>query len=190
MKSAGKDSSGGLQESLIVEVYDEFPSVALVSASVRNSGQSEIKLDAIDLNRHRLNASLADSKAAPNDMWSFYGASIQWGKHNVFPVPKKFSQQNQLGSLVEVKGDLGRVGGGIPVVAFWTQNGGEAIGHVETLPLVLSIPVQTEADGHVDASVHLTPDTTLQPGERIPRRKLSSRFIPATTTNHCASTPT
>jgi alpha-galactosidase len=161
---AGKDASGELQESLIVEVYDEFPSVALVSASVRNSGQSEIKLDTVDLNRHRFNASLADSQAAPNDMWSFHGASIRWGKDNVFQIPKSFSQQNQFGSLVEVKGDLGSVGGGIPVVAFWTKTVGEAIGHVETLPLALSIPVKTEANGTVDASVHLTADTTLQPG--------------------------
>jgi len=162
---AGKDSSGGLQESLIVEVCDDFPSVALVSAAVRNSSKTELKLDSIDLNRHRLNASLADSKAAPNDLWSFHGASIRWGKDNVFPIPKNFSQQNQFGTMVEVKGDLGSVGGGIPVVAFWTKTVGEAIGHVETLPLALSIPVKTEADGRVLASVHLTPDATLQPGE-------------------------
>jgi alpha-galactosidase len=162
---AGNDTSGDLRESLIVEVYDEFPAVALVSASVKNSSRNEIKLDTIDLNRHRLNASLADSKASPNDMWSFHGASIRWGKDNVFQIPKNFSQQNQFGSMVEVKGDLGSVGGGIPVVAFWTKTVGEAIGHVETLPLALSIPVKTEADGRVLASVHLTPATTLQPGE-------------------------
>ena len=162
---SGKNSAADLEETLVVEVYDEFPSVALVSVSLRNAGKSEVKLDAVDLDRHRLNASLADPAAAPNDMWSFHGASIEWGRENVFQIPRKFSQQNQMGSVVEVKGDLGRVGGGIPVVAFWTKSVGEAIGHVETLPLVLSVPVKTEADGHVDASVHLTPDGVLQPGE-------------------------
>ena len=161
----GKNSAADLEETLVVEVYDEYPSVALVSVSIRNSGKSEVKLDAIDLDRHRLNASLADPAVAPNDMWSFHGASIEWGRENVFQIPRKFSQQNQMGSVVEVKGDLGRVGGGIPVAAFWTKTVGEAIGHVETLPLVLSVPVKTEADGDVDASVHLTPDRTLQPGE-------------------------
>jgi alpha-galactosidase len=161
----GTNSAEDLQESLVVEIYDDFPAIALVSASVRNAGKSELKLDAIDLDQHRLNASLADSAAAPNEMWSFYGASIAWGKENVFEIPKRFSQQNQMGSLVEVEGDLGRVGGGIPVVAFWTRTVGEAIGHVETLPLVLSIPVETEADGYVDASVHVTPANALQPGE-------------------------
>ena len=162
---AGKNSTGDLEESLSVEVYDDYPGIALVSALIRNSSKNEVKLDAIDLDRHRLNASLADPAATSNEMWSFHGASIEWGKDNVFEIPKKFRQQNQMGSLVEVAGDLGRVGGGIPVVAFWTRDVGEAIGHVETLPLVLSIPVKTEADGHVDASVHLTPNSTLQPGE-------------------------
>jgi alpha-galactosidase len=161
----GRSAAGDLQETLVIEVYDEFSNVALTSASIRNLGKSELKLDAIDLDRHRLNASLADPKAAPNEMWSFDGASIAWGKDNVFEIPKKFSQQNQMGSVVEVKGDLGRVGGGIPVVAFWTKTVGEAIGHAETLPLVLSVPVETESDGHVGAAVHLTPETTLQPGE-------------------------
>src|SRR5579863_2728531 len=161
----GKNSAADLEETLVVEVYDEFPSVALVSLSIRNSGKNEVKLDAIDLDRHRLNASLADPAVAPNDMWSFHGASIEWGRENVFEIPRKFSQQNQMGSVVDVKGDLGRVGGGIPVVAFWTKTVGEAIGHVETLPLVLSIPVKTESDGLVDASVQLTPENALQPGE-------------------------
>ncbi len=161
----GENSAAGLEESLVVEVYYDFPKIALVSLSIRNVGKNEVKLDAVDMDRHRFNASLADPAAAPNEMWSFHGASIQWGKDNVFEIPRKFSQQNQMGSLVEVKGDLGRVGGGIPVVAFWTRTVGEAIGHVETLPLVLAIPVKTESDGHVDASVHLTPSNPLQPGE-------------------------
>ncbi len=161
----GENAAVGLEESLVVEVYDEFPKVALVSVTIHNTGKDDVKLDAVDVDRHRFSASLADPAAAPNQMWSFHGASIQWGKDNVFEIPKKFSQLNQMGSLVDVKGDLGRVGGGIPVVAFWTRTVGEAIGHVETLPLVLSIPVKTESDGHVDASVDLTPSDALKPGE-------------------------
>ncbi|MGA7917290.1 MAG: glycoside hydrolase family 36 protein [Candidatus Acidiferrales bacterium] len=161
----GEGAEAGLQESLVVEVYDELPRIALVSVTIRNAGEKEVKLDTVDVDRHRFNASLADPAAAPNQMWSFHGASIQWGKDNVFEIPRKFSQLNQMGSLVDVKGDLGRVGGGIPVVAFWTRTVGEAIGHVETLPLVLSIPVKTEADGHVDASVDLAPSDALKPGE-------------------------
>lgn len=161
----GKSPTAGLEATLKVDVYDEFPNIALVSAEVRNSSGGDITLDRFDLDSHRFNASLADPKAAPNQLWSFHGASIRWGKDNVFEIPKKFSQQNQMGSVVDVSGDLGRVGGGIPVVAFWTRTVGEAIGHVETLPLVLSIPVRTEPDGQIDVTVHLDPALTLTPGQ-------------------------
>ena len=161
----GKSTTSGLEVTLGVEVYDEFPKIALVSATLRNSSAGDITLDRIDLDSHRFDASLVDPKAAPNQLWSFSGASIRWGKDDVFPIPRRFAQENQMGSVVEVSGDLGRVGGGIPVVAFWTRTVGEAIGHVETLPLVLSIPVHTETGGQIDAAVRWTPGVMLRPGE-------------------------
>lgn len=161
----GAGDRSALELTLTIEVYENFPQIALVSTRVRNSGQRQISLEAVDLDNHRFDASLADHSAKPYQMWSFSGASIKWGKNDVFPLRRTFSQQNQMGSPVEVKDDLGRVGGGIPVVAFWTRSVGEAIGHVETLPLVLSIPVETDSNGMVRASVHLTPHTTLKPGD-------------------------
>ena len=161
----GKNSPNGLQESLVVELYDDYPNVGLVSASIRNSGTSAVTIDSMDLDRHRFSAAKAESAANPHQMWSFNGASIEWGKENIFPIPEKLFQQNLMGSTVEVKGDLGRVGGGIPVEAFWTKLVGEAVGHVEILPLVLSIPVQTQNGEPVAASVHLSPNSSLQPGD-------------------------
>src|SRR5580704_2175203 len=161
----GKSPLTGLELALAIEVHDEFPNIALLSSSIRNAGATGVSLDQVDIDRHRLNATLVDPKSAPNQIWSFHGASIRWGKDNVFEIPRNFEQQNQMGSMVEVKGDLGRVGGGIPVVAFWTRQVGEAIGHVETLPLVLSVPVKTESDGRVDASVRMLPNLVLQPGD-------------------------
>ena len=75
----------------------------------------------------------------------------------MLPIPAKFEQQNPFGAPVDTKDDLGRVGGGIPVVAFWTRSMGEAIGHIETLPLVMSIPVNTTGDGRVAAAVNFRP---------------------------------
>ena len=102
-------------------------------------------------------------------MFSFFGSSLEWGKNEILPIPAKFEQQNPFGAPVELKqgDDLGRVGGGIPVVAFWTRTMGEAIGHIETLPLVIHIPVQTTKDGRVEASVNFPAKTTLKPGEKF-----------------------
>ena len=161
----GKSGKTGLQATLAVEVYDDFPNIALVSATVRNATTRDVALDEVRVDAHRFSAARKYPPTAANDMWSFHGASIRWGKDNVFPIPRNFSQENQMGSMVKVSGDLGGVGGGIPVVAFWTRNVGEAIGHVEPLPLVLSIPVRTEANGEVDASVRIEPASTLRPSE-------------------------
>ncbi len=162
---AGTSASTRLVETLTLEVYDDFPALALLSASFRNAGQKDVALENISLQQHRLNAALADAQAAPHAMWSFFGSSLKWGQDDVLPIPAKFSQENPFGAPVETKGDLGRVGGGIPVVAFWTHEVGEAIGHVETLPLVLSIPVETTKDGRVAASVWFSANATLKPGE-------------------------
>ncbi len=138
-----KSVNPDIAATLILEVYDDFPALALLSATYRNDGAKDLPVDSVSLQRHRLNASLADATAAPHEMWSFFGSSLKWGKDDVLPIPAKFEQQNPFGAPVDTKDDLGRVGGGIPVVAFWTRTMGEAIGHIETLPLVMSIPVNT-----------------------------------------------
>jgi alpha-galactosidase len=161
----GTSASTGLEETLRVELYDDFPGLALLSAAFRNTGQKAVPLEELTLQRHRFNATLADSAAAAHEMWSFHGSSIKWGKDEAFAIPAKFSQENIFGTPVKVQGDLGSAGGGIPVVAFWTKSVGEAIGHIETLPLVLSIPVKTAEDGRVSAGLRLSESVVLKPGD-------------------------
>jgi len=60
--------------------------------------------------------------------------------------------------------DENQTGGGIPVVAFWTSSVGEAIGHAETVPLRLNLPVQTLQNGRVQAGIVLDVNEKLQPG--------------------------
>lgn len=162
----GRSESAPIGETLVVEAYDDFPNMVLLSSTFSNLGETPISIGEIDTDYHRLNASLVDSRVEPYDMWSFEGASTRWGKDDVIEIPKSFSQKNQMGTLVEVKDDLGRVGGGIPVVAFWTHSVGEAIGHVETLPLALAIPTYTAADGRIIANVQIEASTKLKHGEQ------------------------
>lgn len=163
--SGARKSNPDLKEMLALEVYDDFPALALLSASLRNDGEKEILLENVSLQEHRLNASLVDSAATAHEMWSFFGSSLKWGKDDVLFIPAKFEQQNPFGAPVDTRDDLGRVGGGIPVVAFWTRTMGEAIGHIETLPLVISIPVSTTKDGRVSVAVNFPANTVLKRGE-------------------------
>jgi len=157
-------SSGGnsteIEKTLAVEVYDDFPTLAVASVAYKNTGPAEVRVDQVVARGQRLNASLADPGVPSYKLWSFHGSSYEWGKDDVKEISAGFSQPNVMG-----KPNRRGVGGGIPVVAFWTAPVGEAIGHIETLPLVLSLPVKVGPDGRINASLVLEPKSVLRPGE-------------------------
>jgi len=161
----GHSASTGIDETLVVEAYDDFPSLALLSATYKNSSEHLLDLESVELQKHKLNAAMADARVKPHEMYAFFGSSLKWGKDDVVPIPAKFSQDNPFGTPVKTPGDLGSVGGGIPVVAFWSQSTGLAIGHLETLPLPISIPVKTTNDCRIAAAVEIPAAVTLKPGE-------------------------
>ena len=148
-----------IERYLVLEAYDDFPGIALVSTTYKNIGATEIPVEQVWMQQHRFNAELADSKAKPYDMWSFQGSSYDWGKDDVQKLTRTSSQPNLMGEAVK-----GGYGGGIPVVAVWTASIGEAIGHVETLPWTLSMPLKVDPDGRVNASVAIPVKTMLKPG--------------------------
>jgi alpha-galactosidase len=153
-------SGSNIQRTLQVEVYDAFPTLLLSSAAYKNAGTQDVHINSVVEQQHKFDAGLAQKNAKPYDMWSYLGASDDWGKDDIVKLGRHFAQPNLMGAAVK-----GGYGGGIPVVAFWTGTVGEAVGHVETLPLTLSLPVKVGADGGVNAGVDIAADTTLKPGE-------------------------
>jgi alpha-galactosidase len=145
---------------MVLEVYDDFPSVVLVSSVYRNLGAEDLRCEIVAAARRRLNASLVDAKAAPYGMYSFHGSSGEWGKDDVVQMSDDFYRENAMGGATR-RGQ----GGGVPVVAFWTARVGEAIGHIEALPFECSFPVKTAAGGLVQTSLRMDPAVVLKPGE-------------------------
>ena len=148
-----------IQRTLTVEAYDDFPNLVLSTVEYKNIGSADLAIERVVEQQHRFNAKLADPKAQPYDMWSYQGSSYHWGADDVLHLTRTSAQPNAMGAAVK-----GGYGGGVPVVAFWTATVGEAIGHVETLPLTLSLPVKVEADQRVNTSLAI-PAQTLKPGE-------------------------
>jgi hypothetical protein len=97
----GRSASAGLEETLTLEAYDDFPALVLVSASYRNSGDKPQKLVNVSLAGQRLNANRSDATAKPNEMYAFFGSSLKWGKDDVVLIPAKFHQENPFGVPVE-----------------------------------------------------------------------------------------
>jgi alpha-galactosidase len=161
--SGQSQSVPNLEKNLTVEVYDDLPNLALTSTTYRNLGTVDIPIKQVLTQRHIFTAALSDQKAAPFAMWSFHGSSEAWGKDDVIRISEKFTRPNPM--QVVMHNDENRTGGGIPVVAFWTGAVGEAIGHAEPVPVLLSLPVRTRPDRRVNAEITLDADTRLQAGQ-------------------------
>ena len=153
-------SGTNLQRVLALEVYDKFPNILLSTVEYKNTGASVVTIEKSVNQRRRLNARLGDTKAQPWQMWSFHGASYDWGKDDVVKPTPTLSQPNAMGEMVK-----GGYGGGIPVVAFWTRQVGEAVGHVETIPISAAIPAKVGTDGRVNTEIDYAANITLKPGE-------------------------
>jgi alpha-galactosidase len=161
---------GALSSTQTIEVYDDFPNVLLSFLSVRNGGSSAVSLERVVTQSHRFTATLDAATLVPGnaakpdnalgELWGFFGSSYDWGKDDVVHLSPGFSQPNRMGEMVK-----GGYGGGIPVVAFWSREVGEAIGHVETLPLTLSLPVSMDASRRASTALDVPANTTLRPGD-------------------------
>ncbi len=155
-----KSASTGMEKTVAVEVYDDFPNMAIVSTAYKNAGSSDVILDKLRTQQHVLDASLADGASQPYQMWLFQGASIDWGKDEILSISATYSAKNVMGAPV----NQGH-GGGVPVNAFWTKSVGVAIGHIETLPMVLDMPITVGKDKRVNTAIEIDNPATLKPGE-------------------------
>ena len=161
-----RSNSKQIEKTLALEVFDDFPNMAVEQLTYLNLGTADIRLDRIQAQRHRLDASIVVVSGQRNAFWSFHGASMEADRDAVFPIPIGFSQRNVMASPVAVKGELGSVGGGVPVVALWTATLGLAIGHVEPLSQAVAFPVHTFPDGVVETYMEVEPGARLKSHEQ------------------------
>jgi alpha-galactosidase len=154
-----KDGSS-IIKTLEIELYDDYPDVAISFATYTNQGSSQKLIETDYSNHYQMDASLVSPDAEAYDFWSFQGASIAWGMDFITKIDGGFHQENWMGVQPDTK-----TGGGVPVVDLWNQNFGMAIAHLETKPILVSLPVKVEADQRVSLAVAKQAMYTLAPGK-------------------------
>jgi alpha-galactosidase len=154
-----------LEETIAFEVYDDFPNVLVSSVAWRNTGRTDLTLARATVQNQLLNASRTDPGIPAYSMWSFQGSSEIWGEDDIVQLSRIFARRNPIQQLTFSDKGAGGAGGGIPVLAFWTRAVGEAIGQLDSVPLVLSLPVQTASDGRVSAKISLDRPAVLRASE-------------------------
>ena len=149
----GESDSPHLQKTVVIELYRDFPGFALYQVSYRNLGTDALaiqKWTQLDLTVPHEN----------EDFWSFCGSTHSDRRDWVQPVRAGFNQENFMGM------EASDYGGGTPIVDAWRRKGGLAIGHIETTPRLVSLPL-TCGERELKMSMTATAKRTLKPGEEL-----------------------
>ncbi|MFC1557777.1 glycoside hydrolase family 36 protein [candidate division KSB1 bacterium] len=157
----GIENNRKIEKELNIELYEDYPNIALTSASYKNTGSEELTIEKSYSNYFRIDESLVNPPNKQKGFWTFQGAAYKWGLDFTFELPDNFSRENYLGINDENRG----VGGGIPLINVWCDKCGIAVGHIEPKPAPVCMPVNTQEDKSVEIAVSEKPEKTLKPGE-------------------------
>ncbi|MDP5277534.1 alpha-galactosidase [Sphingomonas sp. DG1-23] len=146
-------AGGGIELQLSVTFFDRYPGLALYDARFRNTGTAPIAVTGWQLATH-------DLLAHRDGAWTFAGASHPDRRDWVQPVKPGFDQRNFMGM------NSSDYGGGTPVAVVWRRDVGLAVGHVETVPRLVALPVTAQPGGtrigiSGDAQMQFAPGATL-----------------------------
>ena len=150
--------SGPLTKEVTVTIYDEFPAMAFFDVRYTNTGAAKLAVKGWTNNAYTLNALNPGGTPA---FWSYQSGSYEKRPNWVVPLHAKFRQENFLGM------NASDYGGGTPIVDVWRRDVGLAVGHVDTRPRMVSLPVTMPDSSHATIAVNFRHAETLEPGESL-----------------------
>ena len=146
-------SADGVEKTVTVTVYERRAGMALVRVAYRNTAPTILSFRSWTNGDAEL---IAVGARAPA-FWCYSGASYEDRRDWVQPVAAGFAQDNFLGM------EASDYGGGTPIVDVWHRDGGLAVGHVESTPKRVSLPVEARR-GAVRVAVCGHEKRNLRPG--------------------------
>lgn len=146
-----------LSKKVEVTTFADFPGMAIFQVTYQNQSAQPVRIQEWVNNNYALLRGDPSSEGSP--FWSFQGASYRDRRDWVLPVTEGFSQENYLGM------NASDYGGGTPVVDLWRKDVGLAVGHVETVPKLVSLPVDMPSPDRAVIGVRQKVDLDLGPGE-------------------------
>ncbi|MDB6083043.1 MAG: alpha-galactosidase [Gammaproteobacteria bacterium] len=149
-------SVDGVEKTVEATLYRHHPGFALMRVTYMNTAADIVSFRTWTNGDFQV---LASGTRSP-EFWCYSGASYEDRRDWVQPVEPGFAQDNFLGM------EASDYGGGTPIVDVWHRGGGLAVGHVETTPKNVSLPVQ-EQRGAVRVAVCGRKKHYLRPGERF-----------------------
>ena len=149
-------AAAGAEKEVSLVLHDRYPGFALTRVAYRNVGAASVGIAGWVNGAHVLKPE-ADGVRA---YWSFSGASHEDRRDWVQRLRPGFDQRNFMGM------NASDYGGGTPVVDVWRRDHGLAVGHVETVPKLLSLPLTMTGAG-ARVAVECDQGIELAPGEKL-----------------------
>lgn len=146
-------ASNGVEKEVTLTLFERYPGLAIQETRFTNHGAAPITITGWRGASHIVSARAGGA-------WTFSGASHDDRRDWVQPVSDDFDQRNFMGM------NASDYGGGTPVTAVWRRDGGLAIGHVERVPKLISLPVSARGGG-TSIGMEGEETRTLAPGEAI-----------------------
>lgn len=154
LKGVSKD---GVEKTVAVTFYERHPGLALLRVSYRNNGQSALPVEAWSNSGYTL---LPARRAPSRGFWTFSGSSHADRRDWVQPLKDGFEQRNFMGM------NSSDYGGGTPVADVWQPEHGIAVGHLDTVPRLVALPVRQVKSGAALA-IEFDQAVVLQPGQEL-----------------------
>jgi alpha-galactosidase len=148
--------AGALKKSVSVTVYDNFPTMAFFDVQYTNTGRTELAVKSWTNNAYTISAQPGQGQPP---FWSYQSGSYEKRPNWVLPLHANFQQENYQGM------NASDYGGGTPIVDVWRRDVGLAVGHVETRPKLVSLPVSMPDPAHARIAVRFAKEVELGPGE-------------------------
>jgi alpha-galactosidase len=148
----------GLKKTIAAKTYKAFPSAVIYAVSYTNTAGKDIAIDAWTNNQYRIDS---NSETDTTKFWSYQSGSYENRPDWVLPLKSGFKQQNYMGM------NAADYGGGTPVSDIWRKDAGIAVGHLEIVPKLVSIPVEMPDDKAALLSVHYEKPQVLKSGESL-----------------------
>jgi alpha-galactosidase len=149
-------NNGDVSKKVTVTIYKDFPSIAIFEVEYANHGTAPLTIHGWTNNHYTLRG--IATKTAPA-FWSYQSGSYEKRPNWIVPLHAGFHQENYLGM------NASDYGGGTPIIDVWRKDAGLAVGHVEPVPRLISLPISMPDATHATLSVQSKKEQTLQPGE-------------------------
>jgi alpha-galactosidase len=154
----GRSAKSGLEKTVEISLYDDFPQAAVLQTTYANTGSVPVTIASWTQNRYALASQAGVSEPA---FWSYQSGSYEPRPDWVLPLENGFRQENFQGMNAD------DYGGGTPVADVWRRDAGIAVGHLELVPKLVSLPVARPERDRATLAVRQAVGRALAPGEKL-----------------------